>query len=220
MINLKPAFHEIIFPSRLTFGSFAGLERKTDIIQMASGYEQRNTSWQQARRRYKLNAGPRPLAELYDLMAFFEARQGPLIGFRWRDWLDCKSCAPHKTTAPTDQICAPIDDENHIFALQKTYGAVPDQTKRLITKPRDKSVKVAVDNVALAQGDYSIDTMTGHITLVQAVTENQVVTAGFEFDVPVRFDTDRLEVELVDVKVARVSALPMIELRLDNTAQK
>lgn len=86
------SFHEVRFPASLSFGSIGGPERRTDIVTLANGFEERNTPWAHARRRYDAGFGLRSLDDIEALISFFEARQGQLIGFRWKDWSDYKSC--------------------------------------------------------------------------------------------------------------------------------
>src|SRR5690606_30161333 len=85
------AFHEVRLPARLAFGSTGGVERRTEITTLASGFERRSTPWAQGRRRYLIGAGLRSLDDMAELTAFFEARRGRLHGFRFRDFADCKS---------------------------------------------------------------------------------------------------------------------------------
>ena len=88
------AFHDIRFPANLSFGSVGGPERRTEIVTLANGFEERNTPWAHSRRRYDAGLGLRSLDDVETLIAFFEARGGQLHGFRWKDWSDYKSCAP------------------------------------------------------------------------------------------------------------------------------
>ncbi len=217
MTALKPAFHEVVLPARLAFGSIAATHRKTEVIETASGFEQRNTPWSQSRRKYRLTTEPRPLVELYALLAFFEARQGRLIGFRWHDWLDFKSCAPDKTAKPTDQICRALDDAGRFFGLQKQYGSGADKVFRRILKPCAGSVVVAIDGVVLDKTDYQVNTKNGTVTLLTPVSHLQKVTAGFDFDVPVRFDTDQLDIALIAPEAGRLQPTELVELHLDET---
>ncbi len=112
-------FHEIRFPANLSFGASGGPERRTEVVTLANGYEERNTPWAHARRRYDAGLGLSALDDLAVLIAFFEARQGQLIGFRWKDWSDYKSCLPSQDTAGPDQLIG-LGDEvtTHVPAVQ------------------------------------------------------------------------------------------------------
>lgn len=85
------SFHEVRFPASLSFGSVGGPERRTDIVTLANGFEERNTPWAHSRRRYDAGLGMRSLDDIETLISFFEARQGQIYGFRWKDWSDFKT---------------------------------------------------------------------------------------------------------------------------------
>ncbi len=208
------SFHDVKLSTRLSYGSRGGPERRTEISTLASGFEKRNTPWEQARRKYNLNAGPRPFSELYELLEFFEARKGRLCGFRWRDWLDHQSASIDTLISPLDQECHPADSDRRVFLLQKQYGTVIHPAVRRIFKPVENTVKVAVDAIELSQQEFTIDHTIGTITCVTKVPDNKTVTAGFEFDVPVRFDTDFLDIQFSDNNAALVQNVPLVEIRM------
>lgn len=200
-------FDDVRLPARLAFGSTGGVERRTEITTLASGYERRTTPWAMGRRRYLIGAGLRSLDDMAALTAFFEARQGRLRGFRFKDFADFKSCVPSGDVTPMDQVIGAGDGVKTRFALGKAYGGV----WRQITKPHADTVVVAVNGQA-SEG-VQVDAEAGTVTLSQAPVAGAVVTAGFWFDVPVRFDTDRLEVTLETFDAGRMAAVPLIELR-------
>ena len=82
------SFHDVRFPTSVSFGALGGPRRRTDIVTLSNGFEERNTPWAHARRRYDAGLGMRSLADIEAVIAFFAARQGQLFGFRWRDWTD------------------------------------------------------------------------------------------------------------------------------------
>ena len=206
-------FHEARLPARLAFGCAGGVEWRTDIVALASGDEQRTSAWTRGRRRYLIATAARPLDELAELLAFFEARRGRLAGFRFRDPADFKSCAPSAQPAATDQLIGTGDGGRKIFALTKGYGTGPTALARPITKPVAGTVKIAVAGVALAAGAFAVEATTGLVTLSTAPAAGAAVTAGFEFDTPVRFDTDRLDITLEGFSAGRVSACALVEVR-------
>ena len=97
-------FHEVRFPAALSVGSSGGPERRTEIVTLSNGFEERNSPWAHSRRRYDAGLGVRSLDDLAEVIAFFEARHGQLYGFRWKDWTDYKSCAPSAAPRRTDQV--------------------------------------------------------------------------------------------------------------------
>lgn len=203
-------FHEVRFPAALSFASSGGVERRTEIVTLSGGHEERNTPWAQARRRYDAGLGVRSLDDLDAVLRFYEGRRGPLYGFRWKDWLDHKSCAPSATPEPTDQGIGTGDGSTTQFQLTKDYGGTPAMV-RPITKPVDGTVRVAVGGVETAA---TVDTETGMVTLASAPAAGQAVTAGFAFDVPVRFGSDTLEVNLAAFEAGEIPSIPILEVRL------
>jgi uncharacterized protein (TIGR02217 family) len=212
------AFHEVRLPARLAFGSTGGVERRTDVVTLASGFERRSSPWAMGRRRYLIGASLRSLADMAELTAFFEARRGRLYGFRFRDFADFASCDPGGTPGATDQALGVGGGGRTAFPLVKAYGdpgSGPGQVvARPIMKPVAGSVKVAVGGVELAGGAFAVDAATGAVTLSVAPDLGAVVTAGFLFDTPVRFDADRLEVTLESFGAGRMAAVPLIEVRV------
>ncbi|GAA0286039.1 DUF2460 domain-containing protein [Rhodovulum strictum] len=213
------AFHEVRFPANLSFGSFGGPERRTEIVTLASGFEERNTPWEHARRRYDAGAGMRSLDDVEAMIAFFEARRGQLCGFRWKDWSDFKSCPPSRDPAFGDQ---PIGNGNGngdgaatVFQLTKTYVSGAHSYVRPITKPVAGSVRIGVDGVELVDGmGFTVDTTTGLVSLAVVPEPGAAVTAGFEFDVPVRFDTDRIQTSVASFNAGDVPSVPVVEVRV------
>lgn len=203
------AFHEVRLPARLAFGSTGGVERRTEITTLASGYERRATPWALGRRRYLIGANLRSLDDMAELIAFFEARRGRLYGFRFKDFADFKSCAPGGTPAASDQLLGVGDGTRTAFALVKRYGDV----ERPITKPVEGSVRIALDGTETSA--FAVDATTGQATLASAPAPGVVVTAGFQFDTPVRFDSDRIETTLESFDAGRMAAVPLIEVRTD-----
>lgn len=208
------AFHEVRLPARLAFGSTGGVERRTEVVTLASGFERRSTPWAAGRRRYLIGANLRSLDDMAALTAFFEARRGRLYGFRFRDFADFKSCAPGAAVTALDQPLGEGDGTRMSFALVKRYGEGETAAERAITKPVEGTVRIAVDGSELGSEAFVVDPTTGLVTLMAAPGAGEAVTAGFEFDTPVRFDTDRIEVTLESFAAGRMAAAPLIEVRV------
>jgi len=206
-------FHEVRFPTAIAFGATGGPERKTDIVSLASGYEERNSRWANSRRSYNAGYGIRSLDDIHAVIAFFEERRGRLYGFRWKDRADFQSCAPGAAPAATDQTIGIGDGTTRIFQLAKTYGGSDAPWTRTIAKPVAGTVHVAVAGTPVTSG-WSVDTTTGVVTFVSAPANGAPVTAGFQFDVPVRFDTDKLEINLTSFAAGEVPSVPLVEIRL------
>ena len=209
------SFHEVRFPANLSFGSLGGPERRTDIVTLANGYEERNTPWAHSRRRYDAGVGLRSLDDVERLIAFFEARRAQMFGFRWKDWADFRSCLPSAQVSPDDQVIARADGTTRVFQLIKTYRSGDQSYARPITKPVLGTVTMGVEGARLYEGvDFEVDLTTGLVTLSEAPFTGQEITAGFEFDVPVRFDTDRIATSVASFKAGEVPRVPVLEIRL------
>lgn len=207
-------FHDVRFPASISFGSMGGIKRRTEIVELVSGHEERNTPWAHARRRYDAGLGVRSLDDLAAVLAFFEARRGRLYGFRWKDWLDHKSCAPSEVPTAMDQELGEAGEGATRWRLVKRYGDAEGGYARPILKPVLPSVLVAIDGVELAAAEFSTDPASGELVLAAAPPVGAVVSAGFEFDVPVRFDTDVLEVNMAAFEAGEIPSIPIIEVRL------
>lgn len=199
------AFIEIAFPSDIAYGSAGGPEYSTDIVITHGGYEQRNVNWSQARTKYNVAHGVKTQSQLDALIAFFRARKGRADGFRFKDWSDYKAIA---------QAIGTGNGTNKIFQLVKTYSSGSIVETRTITKPIASTLAVYVNAVLQAGSAYALDSATGKITFVTAPVNGAVVTADFEFDVPVRFDTDRLSATLDSYGVNSWNDIPLIEVRV------
>ncbi|GGD40653.1 DUF2460 domain-containing protein [Sinisalibacter lacisalsi] len=208
-------FHEIRFPPNLSFGSVGGPERRTEVVTLANGYEERNTPWAHSRRRYDAGVSMRSLDDLETLISFFEARRGQLYGFRWKDWADFKSCQPSKEVDYRDQLIAMGDGETTAFQLVKTYRSGESSYDRPVHKPVAGSVRLGLHGDALVETvHYQVDTATGIVTFASPPAAGAEVTAGFEFDVPVRFATDRIETSVASFKAGDVPSVPVVEVRV------
>lgn len=207
-------FHEVRFPGAISFGSSGGVERRTEIVTLVNGFEERNSPWSQSRRRYDAGIGVRSLDDLSKILRFFEARHGQLYGFRWKDWLDFKSCLPSETPQTVDQVLTAGSDPL-VYQLTRTYSDGAGTYLREITKPVQGTVQVARDGVQLTEGtDFTVDPETGMVTLASAPPPAAIVTAGFEFDVPVRFDSDTIDVNLSAFEAGEIPSIPIVEVRI------
>lgn len=207
-------FHEIRFPTEISRNSHGGPERRTDVVALGSGFEERNARWADSRRSYNAGYGVRSIDDLYAIIEFFEERRGRLYGFRWKDHTDYKSCSPERAVLPVDQSLGMGDGEMATFQLAKVYGRAFAPWSRVIAKPVAATTRVAVGGVEVATNKYEIDTTTGQITFKAGSIPQagQTVSAGFEFDVPVRFDTDKLEINLQAFRYGSIPAIQIVEV--------
>lgn len=206
-------FHEIRFPTAIAFHSTGGPQRKTEIVVLGSGFEERNAVWAGSRRNFDVGSGVKTLDDLHAVIAFFEARLGRLYAFRFKDFSDFKSCAPGDAVSPTDQALATGDGTTAAFQLVKTYTSGPSGWTRAIKKPVAGTMRVAVAGTEVTSG-FTLDTTTGLITFAAAPALGAAITAGFEFDVPARFDTDALSINLASFAAGEIPSIPLVEVLL------
>lgn len=206
------AFHEVRFPDNISRGARGGPERRTQIVELASGAEERNASWANSRRRYDVAYGIRRADDLAAVVSFFEARNGRLHGFRFKDWADFKSCLPSQTPGPANQPIGTGNGAATLFQLTKRYTSGAQSWTRAIAKPVAGTVTIALNGTPQASG-WSVSTTTGLVTFTTAPAAGVAITAGFEFDVPVRFDTDALDVTLDLERLGSITSIPLVEIR-------
>ena len=206
-------FHDVRFPLDVSLHGRGGPERRTEIITLGSNRESRNARWAQSRRRYEAGYGVKSLAQLARVLDFFEERRGRLYGFRWRDRLDHASCPPGMTPTPIDQPIAIGDGAQRVFQLIKTYGGSFAPYARRITKPVAESVRIAVDGVE-STSQVTLDSTTGVVTFSSSATPSlgAIISAGFLFDTPARFDVDYLEVDMEAFSAGAIPKIPIIEI--------
>lgn len=207
------AFDDIRLSTAISRGSSGGPERRTDVVTTASGREERNSRWAHSRRRFNIGFGIKTLQQLQDVIAFFEGRRGKLHAFRFRDFTDFKSCANNATPQRTDQVLGTGTGVQAAFQLVKHYGAPSRDYVRNITAPVAGTVLIAVNGVA--NSNFTVNSTTGVVTFnAGSIPANgATVTAGFEFDVPVRFDTDEITVNLSHFEAGDIPEIPLIEVR-------
>lgn len=209
------SFHETQFPTDISKGSAGGPERRTDIVTLRSGFEERNSIWRHSRRKYDASLGLRSLDDLHEVLEFFEARSGRLFGFRWKDWADHRSGPPRRTVSAADQLIGVGDGSDTTFQLVKRYTSGGVEYIRDIRKPVSGTVLVAVDGSPLSEGSgFTVDYTTGLITFASAPGLGLDITAGYHFDVPVRFDTDFLSISVDAFEAGAIPAIDIIEVRV------
>ena len=205
-------FHDVRFPDNISRGARGGPERRTQIVELASGDEERNASWANSRRRYDISYGIRRADDLDAVVQFFEARNGRLHGFRFKDWGDHKSCKPSGAPTAADQLIGTGDGTATAFQLVKRYASGSQTWVRAITKPVTGTISIALNGAPQMSG-WTVDTATGVVSFATPPGNGVAVRAGFEFDVPVRFDSDALDVTLDIERLGSITSIPLVEIR-------
>jgi uncharacterized protein (TIGR02217 family) len=207
------AFHDVLFPLQLGYGAAGGPEFSTQVVVTGSGHEQRNSQWSDARLYYDAGVGVRSEADMTALVGFFRARRGQAHGFRFSDPLDRTSNAAGAPITAADQMLGLGDGRTTRFALVKNYGEAGELQVRRITRPVAGSVRVAVAGAERTSG-WAV-AAGGHIDFDIAPPAGARVTAGFGFDVPVRFAADRIDVSIAGWRAGEMPSVPLVEIRED-----
>jgi len=207
------SFDEVRLPLKVSYGASGGPQFSTEVVTIDGGYERRNQNWSQARRKFDARTGVRSLADATLLSIFFQARAGRARGFRLKDWSDFTSAVDGIST-PTwdDQAIGTGDGARTTFQLVKNYGSAGVTYQRVIRKPVTGSVVIGVNNVQVTTS-WGVNTATGIVTFATPPSAGYAVTAGYEFDVPVRFDNDQLSLTAEDSGLAKAE-IPLVEVRV------
>ena len=198
------SFHEVRFPDAIAYGATGGPEYLTDIVILQSGFEQRNQNWDSARARYDVSTGIKNRMQATEVISFFRARKGRAYGFRFKDWSDYRV---------TGQLIGTGNGTQTAFQLTKTYTSGGENETRPLKKPVSGTVKIYKDSVLQSSG-VTVDYTTGVVTFTTAPAAGVLITADCEFDVPVRFDTDRLAIRIQSHELFVWDQIPLIEIRL------
>lgn len=197
------------FPERIAYGASGGPEWSTTVAVTASGREQRNGSWTYPRHRWDVSQGIKTQADFETLRAHFMTMRGRLHGFRYKDWADyAVTHTDGKVTGLTGTT----------FQLIKRYTSGSQTLDRKIVKPRSSGFELKDGSTVLTlTTDYTINTVTGVVTTTTTRTAANLTWSG-EFDVPMRYDTDRLDGRIVARNSSGLlhewSAIPVVELVL------
>ncbi len=201
-------FVEIRFPTTISYGASGGGIFSTDIVTTYTGHEQRNINWEKAKASYTISLANKTQDEIEEVIAFFYARRGRAIAFRFKDWMDYQA---------KNQIIGVGNNAAKEYQLVKTYSSGGIDYKRIIKKPVRDSVEIFLNDELLEEEyDYTIDYAAGIITFDDSKipTDSEIITASFEFDVPVRFDNDELNISTTDLNVNTWSNIKLVEIRI------
>lgn len=215
-------FVEVQFPPAISAGAKGGPGFSTTVTELASGTERRNANWSRERPRYDVSTGLREPADFNAYQKFFYARLGRAVGFRFKDWSDYR--CPYWRTTPGDldalQTLFTTDGTTATFQLTKTYSDGVASFSRTIKKPVGGTLLLYNNGVAITSGgggtQYLVDITTGIVTLGATIkaTTGHLITGSFEFDVPVRFDSDELNATLHGNAIQIWDAIPIVGLKL------
>lgn len=204
------AFDDVVFPLNIGRGAEVSAEFSTNVVSLMSGHERRNSDWADARMSYDVAPGVRSEEELTELIDFFRARRGAAIAFRFGDPFDNSSNGASGPPSATDQRIGEGDGVRTAFRLVKNYGLGPSAQVRAITRPRPGTIIVAINGTQISawtQGPL------GEIRLDTAPAAGAAITAGYRFDVPVRFGQDRIDVNRATFGAGEMPSVLLVEIK-------
>jgi uncharacterized protein (TIGR02217 family) len=203
------AFHDVRLPEEIERGAQGGPEFKTTVFTLSSGYEKRNIDWERTRGSWDISYGLDRKANMEAVLAFFYARQGKAHSFRFKDWTDFE-IGNASTGVP--QSIGTGDGTKKKFQIVRKYASGGYTFSRYVTRPVAGTIRVFLDAVEQSSG-YSVDTETGVVTFISAPAEDVVVGVICEFDVPVRFDIDKLDMQAFWAGDYTLPNITIIEVR-------
>lgn len=203
---------DVVFPTDISQGSTGGPAFSTTVIGSKAGFEQRNINWSRARASYNVAQGVRNDTQQAALMTFFYAQSGKAYGFLFLDHRDHATTDTNKAAGtPVYQTIGTGDGSTTTFQLVKVYSSTVRSYTRKITRPKTGTITIKKDGVTASSG-VSVSLTTGIVTFTSAPADGVVITADFEFYVPVRFDVDNMSITLNGV-VADWDNIPLVEVR-------
>ena len=199
-----PSFHEIQFPPKIAYGASGGAQFNTTVTANLAGFEQRNINWNKSRGSWDISTGIKNKSDMDSVVAFFRARFGKAYGFRFKDWTDYQGVGQNIGTG---------NGTKTQFQIVKNYSSGSYGYVRDVRKPVSGTVKIYLNSVLQSSG-YSIDYTTGIVTFTTAPANTVLVNADFEFDVPVRFDTDTISVRTDSPGTYTWDSIAIVEIRI------
>ena len=191
------------FPDSIAFGAVSGPEFSTDIVITVGGQESRNANWAATRGRYEVGLVNKDKPTTDALIAFFRAvAYGRANAFRMKD---------HNDFEAYDQPLGTGDGVTTTWQMIKVYSSGAQVYQRTITKPVAGTTTAKLNGVPTT--GFTMATTTGILTFSPAPSVGVVVTASTEFDVPVRFDTDWLSLQRVDIDIYSWNSVILLEVR-------
>lgn len=209
------AFHDVRLPEQIERGSQGGPRFRTSVLTLSSGFERRNIDWENSRAAFSAGYGIQTKADFSEVLEFFYARQGRAHSFRFKDWSDFEITA---------QVIGSTDGATNQYQLFKTYTSGGIEFDRTLTKPVENSFTATVDGVSRTV-EYNtgptgptairINTLTGVVALnsTDAATTGLAIEVTGEFDIPVRFDTDQIDINMQTFDAGAIPELGIIEVR-------
>jgi len=205
------AFDDVRLPEDIERGATGGPRFLTTIQSLVSGREQRNQEWVYPRHEYDISYGVQTSTDVdssvRQVRDFYYARRGRLRSFRFKDFADFR--VTNTATSP-----ATGDGLNRNFTILRLYGDLALPFTRIITKPVASTIQVFIDDVEINTSRYNFDLTDQRLEFVsgQQPLSGEEVKVTCEFDVPVRFESDLLGIQLERCDVESIPSIRLVEV--------
>lgn len=214
------SFDEIRLPEDIERGARGGPEFNTSVQILASGHESRNQNWARALYQWDIGYGIQDREGYIRILSFFLARRGRARGFRFKDWTDYEV---------DNELFGVGDGVSNEYQLSKTYTDIQNAYTRDIVKPINGTIRIFNNGVEVPTTDYTIDYITGIVTFLERDADamamppdpgatlpalNDLLSWTGEYDIPVRFNTDDLNINLEWLEAGAIPNILIRELRL------
>lgn len=222
--------HNIVFNTQVSQGARGGPQFFTTMMVATGGFEKSQANWSAGKCRYDVGHVIESRTKLAYVLAFFRARQGKAYGFLFRDPTDFYAgmiwSANALAPSATPEVLPVVGDgSTTAFQLTKTYADSAATVVRTITRPIQTDF-VTGASVAptiyqylagtwtlIASANYSVNYTTGVVTFTTAPSVGVQIGWSGQFYVPVRFDTDEMNVTLEAAGVGEWQSIPLVEIR-------
>lgn len=190
----------------------------TQISQVDSGAEQANQRWAHPLYRFTMPEVIREQVTFEAVRDQWLAMRGPAFTWPWQDPMDFASVAlDAPTVVPVltrfDQIIGTGDGVTRTFQLKKTYVRGSQTYVRDIHLPVLSTVLIGVAGMDPG-AVWSVSRPGGEVTFNAAPTPGQSITAGYLYDVEVRFESDdAFEGIVQSYAVSGYASLTLVEVR-------
>lgn len=197
MINIR-------LPEQLEAGASAKPRYSTEIVSTDGGWEVRNSRWAYPKHEFSFSLSPGTKDDewLTVFRNLFYAAGGSAEAFLFKHWSDFEGL---------DEEIGTGDGIETEFQLVKNYTAGAITRERKITRPVEDTVVIFADSVVVPGA--SVDYSTGIVTITPAPALNVKITADFEFDIPVRFEDDEIELLGLTHDLDQPVSLVLLEVR-------
>lgn len=206
---IDPAFVNERMPDSIERGAKGGPGFLTTVLELSSGFEHRNQEWERARQAWDIGYGMQNKEDYTTILDFFMVCAGRAHGFRFKDWTDYEI-----GTVDDPQVLGASTGTSVRFQAIRVYSVGTYSFVRKITRLVEGTVSVYDNGVLKTEGsDYTVDYDTGGIVFGTSPPMGHIISIVAEFDVPVRFDTDVLNIEVTWEEAAEVPQIVIKELK-------